>query len=202
MNGWKYMTKNAAVIPFSPGTIVYRDGMLSTLYYRSKELGRLEYIFCGDNPGHDQFIRMFDESKKITQILCEVEDQGTPQEIVHPVGYSWVEVSRGVDGDRAAMCGFAFIERSRYMVDLGMLGVAYWMEGMKIDVLHGVLLEENKAAQHFAEVLGFKHEGVVRRFHCYQGKLVSAVAMILEKNDFTPVFDKWFESKKVVETAE
>jgi hypothetical protein len=197
MNGWKYMTKNAAVIPFSPGTIVYRDGMLSTLYYRSKELGRLEYTFCGDNPTHDQFIRMFDESKKITQILCEVKDQGTEQETARPVGYSWVEVSKGVDGARAAMCGFSFIERSRYMIDLGMLGVAYWTEAMKIDVLHGVLLEENKKAQHFAERLGFINEGTVRRFHFYQGKLVSAVAMTLEKEDFLPGFEEWFESRKL-----
>ena len=201
MTGWKYMTKNAAVVPFSPNTVVYRDGMLSHLYYRSKELGRLEYIFCGDNPTHDQFIRMFDESKKITQILCEVKNQGTPEETADPVGYSWVEVSKGGDGERAAMCGFAFIKRSRYMMDLGMLGVAYWMEGMKIDVLHGVLLEENKPAQRFAEDLGFTHEGTVRRFHSYRGKLVSAVAMILEENDFMPQFGKWFESKKIVETV-
>ena len=147
MDGWKYMTKNAAVIPFSPGTVVYTDGMLSTLYYRSKELGRLEYMFCGDNPNHDQFIRMFDESKRITQILCEVENQGTPQEACHPVGCSWVEVSRGVDGQRAAMCGFAFIKRSRYMIDLGMLGVAYWTEALKVDVVHGIMLEENKVLQ-------------------------------------------------------
>jgi RimJ/RimL family protein N-acetyltransferase len=200
MDGWKYMTKNAAVIPFSPGTAVYRDGMLSTLYYRSKELGRLEYIMCGENPSHDQFIRSFDESKRVTQILCEVENQGTPEEIVHPVGYAWVELPKGVDGERAALCGFAFIKRSRYMYDLGMLGIAYWTEGLKIDVIHGVLLEENKPAQRFAERLGFKHQGVVRRFHFYRGKLVSAVAMILEVNDFTPAFEKWFESKKLVAT--
>jgi RimJ/RimL family protein N-acetyltransferase len=172
--------------------------MLSTLYYRSKELGRLEYIMCGDNPNHDQFIRMFDEPKKVTQILCEVENQGTPQEIVHPVGWSWVDTARGVDGARAAMCGFAFIKRSRFMYDLGMLGIAYWMEGLKIDVIHGVMLEENKAAQRFASRLGFSLQALVPKFFSYRGVLVPAVSMMLEKNDFMPVFDSWFESKKIV----
>jgi RimJ/RimL family protein N-acetyltransferase len=193
MSDWKYKTKNAAVIPFSPGSLVYRDGMLSTLYYKTKELGRLEYTMCGDNPTHDQFIRSFDESKRVTQVLCEVENYGTPEEVVHPVGYSWVEAPRGVDGARAALCGFAFIKRSRYMIDLGMLGVAYWMEGLKIDVVHGVMLEENKVAQRFAEKIGFKRQALVPKFHFYKGKLVSAVSMSLEKNDFMPVFQEWYE---------
>ena len=200
MSDWKYKTKNAAVIPFSPGSLVYRDGMLSTLYYRTKELGRLEYVMCGDNPTHDQFIRSFDESKKVTQILCEVENQGEPEEVVHPVGYSWLESSRGVDGARAALCGFAFIKRSRYMIDLGMLGVAYWTEALKVDVVHGIMLEENKVAQKFAERIGFKRQSVAPKFSYHRGELVSSVLMMLDKNDFNPVFEKWFESKKIVET--
>jgi hypothetical protein len=202
MDGWKYMTKNAAVIPYSPGTLVHRDGMLSHLYYRSKELGRLEYIFCGDNPTHDQFIRMFDESKKIAQVLCDIKSQGTPQEIVRPIGYAWVEAPKGPDGQRAAMCGFAFIERSRYMLDAAMLGIGYWMEGLKIDVIHGVMLKENGAGQRFAERLGFIWQAEVPRFHSYRGKLVSATAMTLEKNNYYPIFEEWFEKQKVMESAE
>ena len=198
MTGWKYMTKNAAVIPFSPGTVVYRDGVLSTLYYKTKEAGLIEKTFCGDNPNHDQFVRMFDESKKILQILCEVENVGEETENAIPVGYAWVEAPKGIDGARAAMCGFAFFRHTRYLRDLGMLGLYYWMDGLKITDLHGVLLEPNRAAIRYAAKLGFIRTATVPRFHFYNGDLVPAVAMLLESKDFLPKFGKWFEPKKLV----
>lgn len=191
------MTKKAAVIPFSPGTVVWVDGMLSTLFYRTKALGRIKTTFCGDSPDHDQFIRMFDPSKKVLQILCEVENQGTPEEQCHPVGYAWIEVPKGVDGERAAMCGFCFFKRSRYMYDLGMLGIYYWMDGLKINVVHGVMLESNLPAKRFAEKLGFVTTAVVPKFHSLEGKLVSAREMMVEDSDFRPVFENWFESREV-----
>lgn len=197
MIGWKYMTKNAAVVPFSKGTVVYVDGMLSTLYYKTKERGFLKLTMCGDEPNHDQFIRMFEESKKVLQVLCEVENQGTPEEQCHPVGYAWVEVPKGVDGERAAMCGFCFFKRSRYMYDLGMLGIYYWMDGLKINVIHGVMLESNRPAKRFAEKLGFVTTAVVPKFHYLDSKLVWAREMMVEDNDFLRVFEPWFESRKV-----
>lgn len=201
MSNWEYMTKEAAVIPFSPGTVVWADGVLSTAYYRLKERGLLEKLFCGDIPNHDQFIRMFDPSKKVTQILCEVEDQGKPQESVKPVGIAWVELPKGEDGARAALCGFAFTKRSRYMLDLGMLGVHYWTHGLKIDALHGVMLLSNQAAADYASRLGFKQTAIVPDFHFCAGSLVAARVMILQKNEFDPIFDKWMESKNDVAAA-
>lgn len=197
---WKYMTRHLAVVPFTKGTPVYTDGMLSMLYYKSKELGRLENTFCGDNPSHDQFIRMFEETKKVTQVLCEITDQGTPDERIIPVGYSWVEIPKGEDGARAAMCGFAFIRRSRHMVNLGRLGIYYWMDGLKIDVLHGVMLLSNQVAADYALKLGFKQTAIVPDFHFYQGKLVAARAMLLRKYDFMADFEPWLERQKVVES--
>lgn len=197
MNGWEFMTKHAAVVPFSKGTPVYVDGMLSTLYYKTKERGLLDLVLCGDNPNHDQFVRMFDESKKILQILCEIKDQGTAAEQCIPVGYSWVEASKGIDGHRAAMCGFAFIKRSRYMRDLGMLGLAYWLKGMKIDVLHGVMLEQNQAAIRYAEELGFVRTAEVPKFHFFRGELVGAVEVMIEANDYLSKFEKWFENRRL-----
>lgn len=197
---WEYMTKECAVIPFSPGTVVWTDGMLSTMYYKTKERGILEEVFCGDNPNHDQFIRMFDPSKRVTQILCEVKNMGEPTEIATPVGYCWVELPKGEDGHRAAMCGFCFIRRTRYLRDLGLLGVRYWTHGLKIDVLHGVQLDSNKAAKRYAEALGFESVAVVPKFHHYKGDLVAARAMILEKKDFEPMFEKWMEGKNIVRT--
>lgn len=198
MNDWEFMTDKAAVVPFSPGTMVYRDGMLSTLYYKTREAGLIEKVLCGDNPDHDHFIRMFDESKKILQVLCEVEHAGEKNENLIPVGYAWVEAPKGVDGARAAMCGFAFFRHTRYLRDLGMLGIYYWMKGLKITDLHGVLLEPNRAAIRYAAKLGFVRTATVPRFHFYNGELVPAVAMLLESKDFMPVYENWIESKKLV----
>jgi len=197
-NCWEFMTAKAAVVPFSPGTVVYQDGMLSTLYYKTKEAGLIEKVFCGDKPDHDHFIRMFDESKKILQILCEVENVGMKTENAIPVGYCWVEAPKGVDGARAAMCGFAFFRHTRYLRDLGMLGLYYWMKGLKITAVHGVMLQSNKAAIRYAAKLGFIRTATVPLFHFYNGELVPAVAMLLESKDFLPQFANWFETKKLV----
>jgi len=199
MNGWEYMTKDAAVVPFSPGTVVHVDGMLSTLYYKTKAAGLIEKVFCGDSITHDQFIRMFDESKKILQILCEVENNGTPTENVIPVGYCWVEAPKGVDGMRAAMCGFAFFRRTRYLRDLGMLGINYWMRALKITVIHGVLLQANRPAIRYAHRLGFVTTAKVPLFHFYNDELVPAEAVILEAKDFLPAYDAWYETKNSME---
>ena len=198
MNDWEFMTAKAAVVPFTPGTIVHRDGMLSTLYYRTKEAELIEKTFCGDKIDHDHFIRMFDESKKILQILCEVENAGEKTENITPVGYAWVEAPKGVDGARAAMCGFAFFRHTRYLRDLGMLGLYYWMKGLKITVLHGVMIESNKAAIRYALKLGFVTTAIVPHFHFYEGDLVHARAVMIQAKDFLPQYDKWIESKKLV----
>lgn len=197
MTGWEYMTKTAAVIPFSPGTVVYRDGMLSTLYYETKEAGLLEKTFCGDTPNHDDFIRMFSLDKKVLQILCEVKEQGTSRETAHPVGYSWIDKSHGVDGARAALCGFCFIKRTRQLRALGMLGLYYWFHGLKIDVLHGVTLDLNFPAQDYAAKLGFKVTAHVPEYHTYQKKLRGAVVVTLKASDFMATFEPWYEQNRV-----
>lgn len=191
-DSWEFKTNKAVVAPFSPGQPVYVDGMLSTLYYKTKEAGMIEKVFCGDNPGHDQFIRMFDESKKVLQILCELKHAGEKEERIVPVGYSWVELPKGVDGARAAMCGFAYFKRSRVMRDLGLLGAAYWMKGLKIDVVHGVMLESNLAANKYAEAVGFKETAIVPKYHFDQGELVGARVMILEAETFLPQYEEWY----------
>jgi hypothetical protein len=198
MNGWEFMTKDCAVVPFSPGTVVWVDGMLSTIYYGLKRLNRLELTLCGDNPTHDEFVRAFDPSKKVLQILCEVRNQGAPTEDAVPVGAAWVEMPKGTDGERAAMCGFAFFKPTRRLLDLGRMGIRYWMHGLKIDVVHGVMLEMNYPARRFATRLGFKQMAKVPRFHFHQEKLVDAVAVTLDKKDFDPSFEAWSENQKSV----
>lgn len=201
MIGWEYMTKTAAVIPFSPGTVVYRDGMLSTLYYRTQEAGLLEKTFCGDNPTHDEFIRMYEPRKKVLQILCEVKSHGTEQEKAVPVGYSWIDRHHGVDGERAALCGFCFFKRTRQLRPLGLLGIYYWINGLKIDVLHGVTLEENTPAQNYAYHLGFEFSAMVPRYHFYNGKLANALVVTLQKERWLPGFEAWYAQNRVAKPS-
>jgi hypothetical protein len=177
---WKYMTKDLAVLPYSPGSPVYVDGMLSTLYYATKDQGRIEATFCGDSPNHDEFVRSFDPAKKVLQILCEVK----ADERIIPVGYAWVEMPKGGDGNRAALCGFCFIKRSRHMIDLGTLGIYYWIDGLKLSVIHGVQLGSNISAMSYASKLGFDLVAKVPFFHYYRGDLVDACVMTLTSDKF------------------
>jgi hypothetical protein len=186
-------TKTAAVLPFCKGSLVWKDGMLSTIYYSLKELDRLETTFCGDSPDHDEFIRDFDPSRKVAQILCEVGEESK----LHPVGIAWVELPKGVKGERAALCGFAFFKRSREMYNLGRMGIYYWMAGLDINVVHGVMLHSNLQAIKYAIKMGFSVSFPIPRFHFYQGKLVSAVAVTLEDHDFLPTFEPWFDKNRV-----
>ena len=73
MNGWDYYgTPSLQLVPFMPGTPVWKDGLLSTLYYATKEEGKLGATFCGDPMTHDSFVAFF-EKRKTMQVLCEVE---------------------------------------------------------------------------------------------------------------------------------
>ncbi len=200
-DNWEFKTDKVVVAPFAPGQTVYVDGMLSTLYYQTREAGVMENVFCGDNPSHDQFIRIFDESKRVLQILCEMKNAGEETETITPVGYCWVELPKGVDGERAAMCAFAFFKKSRYIFDMGMLGIAYWMKGLKINVLHGVALESNKAAAKYSDMLGFKESAIVPRYHFHEGKLVPARAVSIDDRDFLPRYEAWKSKQNRVESA-
>jgi RimJ/RimL family protein N-acetyltransferase len=197
MNGWQYYgTPELQLVPYMEGTPVYRDGVLSTLYYSTRDEGKLAATFCGDVMGHDQFVSFF-EKRKTMQCLCEVEEDKT----LKIVGYSWVDLPRGVDGARAVMCGFCFLNGASKRTsarDLGRLGLAYWFEDMRIDVVHGVMLESNIPGRNYAASLGFKDVAVVPKYHFHEGGLVSARVMMIEKNDFLSVFEEWFESQRMV----
>lgn len=197
MNGWQYYgTHDLQIVPMMPGTPVFRDGMLSYLYYKTREEGKIEAVFCGDDLTHDMFIEFF-QKRKTLQVLCKVEENKE----LKPCGYSWVDSAIGVDGSRAALCGFCFfndISKTRYARSLGMLGLAYWMIDMRIDVIHGISLESNIAAKNYAKHLGFREVALVPNRHFYKGELLGARVMMIDKNDFVPKFEQWFESQKVV----
>ena len=200
-NCWDfYQTATLGVFPYMPSSPVYRDGMLPYLYTKAREAGKIEMIFCGDDLNMDQFVDFF-HKRKTMQVLGRIEDDKT----IMPVGFSWLDNPVGVDGARAALCGFGFFDDAGKTSDarsLGMLGLAYWFNAMRCDVIHGIMLEGNIPAKNFAEHLGFKEVGIVPKRHFLKGELVGARVAMIEKNDFQPIFDDWFESNKVVETAE
>lgn len=200
MNGWQfYGTKGLQLVPMMPNTPVYRDGALSALYYETRKEGKIETVFCGDDLNHDQFIAYF-EKRKTLQVLCRVEDDKT----LKPRGYCWVDSPKGIDGARSAMCGFAFFgdaSEDSAARDLGRLGLAYWFEDLKIDVIHGILLESNIAARNYAKKLGFEECAIVPDYHFYQGELVGARVMICRATDFLPGFRLWREQNPVAETV-
>ena len=199
-DNWEFKTSKAVVAPFSPGQPVYVDGMLSTLYYESVRAGIIERVFW-EKVNHDQFIRMFDESKKVLQILCELRNAGAKEERIVPVGYCWLEMPRGVDGERAALCGFAFFKRSRFMRDLGLLGAAYWVKGLKVNVVHGVMLETNMAAKRYSEAIGFEQVAMVPKYIFYQGALTNARVMTLNADSFLPNYEHWYSKQIPIETV-
>ena len=198
MNGWSfYQTKTLAVVPYMPGTPVYRDGMLPFLYTKLKEEGKVSATFCGENKTMDSFVSYFDRIKTM-QVLCRVGVEGDPRRIV-PVGFSWVDNPRGEDGQRVAMPGEAFFDgasRTYSARNLARLAIAYAFEDLQIDVLHGVQVVTNFAARNFSMKLGFKEVAIVPKYHFVDGELVGARVMMLEKKDFMPSFQRWFEGEK------
>ena len=191
-----YQTKDLAMVPYMQGTPVYKDGMLPFLYTKTREEGKIETVFCGDDLNMDSFVDFF-VKRKTMQVLCEIEDDKT----LRPVGYSWLDNPVGVDVARGALCGFCFFNgasKRESARDLGRLGLGYWFLAMKIDVVHGILLESNIPARNYALRLGFKEVGIVPKRHFHNGALEGARVMMIERKDFEPSFDEWYEEQKGV----
>src|ERR1035438_2389589 len=123
-NYWSfYGTPELQLCPYMIGTPVFKDGMLPFLYNKTREEGKIESVFCGDDLNMDAFVSFFDKRKTL-QILCEVENDKT----LKAVGYSWIDNPKGVDGARSALCGFCFFNNAGKRDsarDLGRLGLAY-----------------------------------------------------------------------------
>ena len=197
MYGWSwYGTRDLQVVPLMKGSPVYRDGMLSTLYYRTREEGNIETTFCGEDKTHDQFVTMF-ENLKTLQVLCEIKDGGT----LVPAGYSWGCNPRGVDGARIAqpgMCFFGEAGKRSVARDLARLAVAYAFIDLRINVLHGVQVVSNYAARNFSLRLGFKQTAIIPKYHVIDGRLEDARVMTLVDEDFVPGFIAWKEKQEKV----
>jgi hypothetical protein len=177
-----------------PGTPIYKDGVVSSLYYRTKEEGKLEVIFDEDL-NHDRFVTFFERIKTL-QVLCRVRENKD----LDPVGYAWVCNSIGRDGGRAAVSGFCFFGdagKSHVARDLATLGIAYWIIALKIDVLHGVILDSNASAQNFASKLGFVLTAHVPKWRYVGGELVDVVNMTLEARNWLPTFEEWRKQNPV-----
>lgn len=195
MNGWAYYgTKTLQVCPHMPGTPVYLDRMLPHLYFKLKDEGKIAATFCGEDKNLDDFVTYFNRIRTM-QVLCRVKDDKN----LDPVGMSWVDLPRGQDGARACQCGMAFYgdaTRTSDAQDLARLSLAYAFEELKIDVFHGVQLASNLRARNFSRKVGFLECAIVPRWHFSGGRLEDARVMILDKTDFMPGFNAWFESQE------
>jgi L-amino acid N-acyltransferase YncA len=196
MNGWDfYQTKDLALVPYMRGTPVYKDGVLPYLYSRTKEEGKIGRVFHDDLFNMDAFVAHF-EARKTVQLLCRVERDRE----LKPLGYCWVDAPSGVDGARGAVCAFCFFrEATRYCMDLGRLGLAYWMMDLGIDILHGVILDWNTPAINYAKRLGFRHVASVPKWRYVNDRLTDVLVMQIEKTDYQPVFESWFALKGLME---
>lgn len=198
-NGWQYYgTKTLQMVPYMPGAPAYIDATMPYIYASLKKENKIAAMFCGENKNQDEFISYY-QRIKTAQIACRVKENLR----LDPVGITWLDLPRGVDGARACHCGMAFFGDSTRTEDaysLARLALAYCFEDMKIDVLHGVQLESNTMARNFALNLGFEEVAIVPRWHCvevvFDNELVSARVMMLEKIKFMPAFTEWFEKQE------
>ena len=198
MRGWAwYGTKNLQVVPYMNGTPVYVDGMMSHLYYKTKEEGHVATAFCGEEKNHDQFVYYF-ESLKTMQVCCEVSEVGK----LVPVGYTWVMNPRGVDGARLAqpgMCFFGGAGKRGTAQGLAKLALAYAMIDLRINVLLGEQVYSNYAARNFALRLGFKEVATIPNRHVIDGRFEDGRVVMLKDEDFLPKFFQWKEKQEKIE---
>ena len=197
MNGWQhYGLKDVQVIPYMKNSPVYLDETLPFLYRQTKQEGKMEMTFCGDDFDLGQFVNFFVKLGTM-QVLCEVEENKR----IKPVGYSWMSCPHGIDGARSAAVGFCFFNNASKRSsarDLARLAIAYGMMDMKINVGHGIQLASNVPAQNFARRVGFKFVGTVPKYHHYRGELVDASIMVVEDTEFLPSFEQWFSVQNAI----
>jgi RimJ/RimL family protein N-acetyltransferase len=82
-------------------------------------------------------------------------------------------------------------------VDLGRLGVAYWMEDLRITVVHGIILSSNQPAINYAKRLGFREVATVPDWRYVHERLEPVTVVQVRDDEFMPGFERWFESKKL-----
>lgn len=201
MRTWlHYGTSRLQVVPHMPGTPVYRDATLPYVYNRLRMEDKIEGMFCGERKNQDSFVSYFDRIKT-AQIACRVNQCGD----LEPVGITWCDLPRGQDGARACQCGMAYfgdVTRTWDARNLARLALAYTMIEMKIDVYHGVQLEDNFPARNFALKLGFEECGVIPSWHYRNGELVGARVMMLRAATFIPAFEEWHAKQKALESMQ
>lgn len=194
---WAYQTKDVALIPYDRAWPIFPDGVLGHLYLRTKQDGLLDTVFCGHDPvDFDWFVGYLGSKAATMQVYC-LQEEGQP---LTPIGYCWIIQPGGKDGAREAKFGFTFFKEywgRRELRDLVMLGIGYWMNTLKIDVLHGFTLKDNHLARNFSRRFGFKEVGILPKFLYRQGELTDATVVMLDRETFEPRMEQWRAKHKV-----
>lgn len=197
MEHWQwYGVKGLQVCPYMPGSPVWKDGVLSHLYYKMRDENKLIDLFCGDELNHDGFVSFFDRLKAL-QVLARV----TEGDKLVPIGFSWANYPKGKDGCRSSEVGFAFFDGASKTQDaraLAKLALAYAFEALRIDVIFGRQIAANVAARNFAMKIGFKEVALIPNMHVVNGEFADGRLVMIEKKDFFPAFLEWKKSQDAV----
>lgn len=194
---WKYQTEKVALVPYDRAWPLFPDGLLGHLYLRTKQDGLLDTVFCGVETLDFDWVVGYLGSKSVTlQIYC-LQEEAKP---LTPIGYCFVMGTSGKLGARRANFGFTFFKEywGRTEVrDLVTLCLAYWMEVLKIDVLHGVTLADNFLSRNFSRNFGFEEVAIIPKFLYRQEELVGARIVMLDRATFEPRFETWRQAHNV-----
>ena len=193
IDNWEYQTDKVAVIPYPSWP--NRDGLLGHLYLRTKQDDLLDTVFCGmSGIDFDRFVTYLSRKDIPAQIYC-LQEEGKP---FIPIGYCFLHSVDGADGARFAMFGFCFFKEywgREELRDLVWLCLAYWFHAIKVDILYGITLKDNFLARNFSRIFGFEEEAVLRKFLYRQGKRTDARVVLLEKENFQPLYQSWLAKK-------
>lgn len=188
---WPYQTDKVVLLPYAQNkTWVFPEDFLGTLYYRLREDDLLDTIFPGMGFKHvNNFIAHMAHAK--APLVCCLKGEQYPQ----PIGFGWLCETDGVDGARKGSFGFGFFKevwgRKNVLehIDLSMMMLHWWFVECKVDILYGTTI--NPKAFNYSRRFGFKPLCVLPKFFCNNGALVNAYLIVLEKEVFLPVYDKW-----------
>lgn len=98
-----------------------------------------------------------------------------------------------VAGGKGIMAGYAFFREYWGSVDaeaLGLLGLAFMFQELKLEVVHGIRYEDNHQTKHFLTRFGFKDTGFHPRWEMKKGVLVPCVTSCLLREDFEAYVEK------------
>lgn len=175
---WEYQTDDVLLLVYTDGDANFPDDTLVQLYLAAKRDRLIETVFPGQNMTMASFVAFL--SKR--PIILGVEKATN---VI--MGAGWLNEVEGSEGARKASLGFMMFRKFWGKSELrkfARLGLKWWFQETKIDVLFGFTLKTNLAAQAFSRELGFQFVADLPNFYSRHGHLVAARCLMLPKEAF------------------